>query len=54
MIFADGWLENDFKDVSWNAWMQPLKDTKQKGMLGGPGMCATVGGNVSAASGLFC
>lgn len=42
IIFNDGWIQNDFKDASWNAWMQPLSDTKQKGMLGGPGMCATV------------
>ncbi|KAF5842723.1 hypothetical protein DUNSADRAFT_5490 [Dunaliella salina] len=42
VIFNDGWIQNGFKDVSWSAWMQPLEQTKQSGMLGGPGMCASV------------
>eukprot|EP00983_Pelagomonas_calceolata_P041712 1138185-Pelagomonas_calceolata.AAC.7 len=46
VIFNDGWIQNEFKDVSWSAWMQPLEQTKQKGMLGGPGMCASVNGGV--------
>lgn len=42
----DGYLQNGFKDVSWGAWMQNLEDTKNKGMLGGRGMCATVSNKV--------
>jgi hypothetical protein len=47
IIFNDGWIQNEFKEVSSSAWMQPLSETKQNGMLGGPGMCATVQKGVS-------
>eukprot|EP00983_Pelagomonas_calceolata_P119663 1160628-Pelagomonas_calceolata.AAC.3 len=57
VIFNDGWIQNGFKDVSWSAWMQPLDQTKQKGMLGGPGMCASVQGGgafaLKAWNGIF-
>ncbi len=46
IVFNDGWLQNEFKEVSWSAWMQPLGETRNKGMLQGPGMCASVQGGV--------
>jgi hypothetical protein len=57
IIFEDSGLENGFYDASWNAWVSPLNSTRNKGMLGGPGICATVrnGGAMSfkAWNGVF-
>ncbi|KAF5839739.1 hypothetical protein DUNSADRAFT_18741, partial [Dunaliella salina] len=43
-IFNNGRLQNGFTDVSWSAWMHPLEETKQMGILQGPGICATIQG----------
>lgn len=48
-MFNDGWLQNDFKDVSWNAWLQPFEDSKSSGMLGGPGLCGSINNEVMPA-----